>query len=358
MSLRRLEVRDFRCIETADLEFDARCNLISGANASGKTSLLESIFFLGRGRSFRTPRNETLIRKGTDELMLSGRVEARSGAAKAVGIRYSRTGFEARAAGRPVSGLAELATVMPVQAIDPEVHHLVEQGPQERRRYLDWGVFHVEPSFVEHWRRYQRALRQRNAALRAQGDPAVVRAWDPELVESGLALAASRRRYFEHLQPIVSATGVRLLAAPVDLALSDGWAQDTDLAGALDQAWSRDRERGVTHVGPHRADISIRVGGELAKHRVSRGQQKLTAAAMLLGQLRCDDALGSPTAALLVDDPAAELDQENLQALISVVVELPGQLFVTALDPTLAAFKRLPVARRFHVEHGKIGGLI
>jgi DNA replication and repair protein RecF len=290
--------------------------------------------------------------------MLSGRVEAPSGASKTVGVRYGRSGFEVRVAGRSVHGLAELATVMPVQAIDPEVHHLVEQGPQERRRYLDWGVFHVEPSFVEHWRRYQRALRQRNAALRAQADPAVIRAWDPELVESGLSLTASRRRYFEHLRPIVAETGLRLLDAPVDLALHDGWAQDSDLSAALEQAWPRDRDRGVTHAGPHRADISIRVAGEPARHRVSRGQQKLTAAAMLLGQLQCDHALGSPTAALLVDDPAAELDQGNLEALISVVVELPGQLFVTALDPALAAFKRLPVARRFHVEHGEIRGLI
>ena len=111
-------------------------------------------------------------------------------------------------------------------------------------------------------------------------------------------------------------------------------------------------------MGPHRADLSIRVAGDLAKHRVSRGQQKLTAAALLLGQLRCDDALGSPTAALLVDDPAAELDEANLERLISVVLELPGQLFVTALDPSMAAFQRLPATRRFHVEHGKITPLL
>ena len=74
MTLQHLEVRDFRCIEQADLDFDGRCNLISGANASGKTSLLEAIFFLGRGRSFRTPRNDTLIRKGARDLMVAGRL--------------------------------------------------------------------------------------------------------------------------------------------------------------------------------------------------------------------------------------------------------------------------------------------
>jgi DNA replication and repair protein RecF len=218
-------------------------------------------------------------------------------------------------------------------------------------------VFHVEPRFEEHWRRYQRALKQRNAALRTEAAEAVVRAWDPELVESGRALAASRRQYFTALQPHVSSAGQRLLGLDIELSLSDGWLAGTDLKDAIDHAWSRDRERGTTHAGPHRADLAIRVGGDLARQRVSRGQQKLTAAAMLLGQLRCDQVLGSSTAALLVDDPAAELDEANLERLIGLILELPGQLFVTALDPTMKAFRRLPEARRFHVEHGKISRL-
>jgi DNA replication and repair protein RecF len=211
---------------------------------------------------------------------------------------------------------------------------------------------------VDQWRRYQRALKQRNAALRAEAPDPVVRAWDPELLEAGRALAESRRQYFKALQPHVSDAGQRLLGAPIELGLSDGWLAGTDLAEAIDQAWPRDRERGTTHAGPHRADLSIRIGGDLAKHRVSRGQQKLTAAAMLLGQLRCDESLGSPTAALLVDDPAAELDSANLERLISLILDLPGQLFVTALDPAMEAFQRLPVSRRFHVEHGKITPLL
>ena len=358
MTLRCLEVKDFRCIEAADLAFDARCNLISGHNASGKTSLLESVFFLGRGRSFRTPRNEALIRTGQRELLVTGRVEAEHGGSRPVGIRYSREGFEAKAGGRRVNSLAELATVLPVQAIDPEVHRLIEEGPQERRRYLDWGVFHVEPNFVDHWRRYQRALKQRNAALRAAEADPTVRAWDGELVEAGRVLASLRRSYFQNLKPAVVAMGRRLLGLEVELSLHDGWTGETDLAEALGQSWARDRERGSTQVGPHRADLAIRVGGALARHRVSRGQQKLTAASMLLGQLVCDAGLGSPTSLLLVDDPAAELDEANLRRLVSVIVELPGQLFVTALDPSTPAFDTLPQPRRFHVEHGKITRLI
>ncbi len=358
MSLHRLSVRDLRCIESADLEFDARCNLVSGVNASGKTSLLEAIFFLGRGRSFRTPRNETLIRKGADDFLVAGHVGSATGGHRPLGVRYGRGQFEVRAGGQRIGSLVELATLLPVQAIDPELHRLIEEGPLERRRFLDWGVFHVEPAFVDHWRRYQRVLKQRNAALRADASSQEVRAWDPELVGAGQVLAASRRAYFESLRPHVAAMGERLLQAPVTLSLHDGWGQGTDLATAVEDAWSRDRERGTTHAGPHRADVGIRVGGQLARHHVSRGQQKLTAAAMLLGQLRCDATLGSPTSALLVDDPAAELDVANLQRLVEVITELPAQLFVSALDPSVPVLDTLPDPRRFHVEHGKISRLI
>ena len=161
MSLDSLGIEDFRCVERAELQLDGRCNVISGENASGKTSLLEAIFVLGRGRSFRTAKADTLIRNGTGAFQLTARVRG-DGTARPLGLRFSRDGIEARYSGRPVAGLAELATVLPVQAIDPEVHRLIEGGPQERRRFVDWGVFHVEPSFVDHWRRYQRALRQRN----------------------------------------------------------------------------------------------------------------------------------------------------------------------------------------------------
>ena len=357
MSLDSLGIEDFRCIERAELALHGRCNLISGENASGKTSLLEAIFVLGRGRSFRTARAEALIRNGTAAFQLTGRVRQET-SARPLGLRFGKTGIEARYAGRPVNGLAELATILPAQAIDPEVHRLIEGGPQERRRFLDWGVFHVEPSFVDHWRRYQRALRQRNAALKVGAAPAVVRAWDPELVDAGELVAASRARYLQSLAPQVAATAERLLGDRLEITLAQGWSAERSLQESIEASWGRDRERALTHAGPHRADVAVRFAGAPARDRISRGQQKLAAAALLLGQLRCDAELGSSVAALLVDDPAAELDSGNLERLLSEVVGLPAQLFVTALDPGNPALNHLPEGHRFHVEHGKVTRLI
>lgn len=357
MSLDSLGVEEFRCIEKAELALHERCNLISGENASGKTSLLEAIFVLGRGRSFRTARTEALIRNGSAAFQLTARV-GKEGIARPLGLRFDGEGIEARFAGRSVAGLAELATILPVQAIDPEVHRLIEGGPQERRRFLDWGVFHVERGFVEHWRRYQRALKQRNAALRAGAAPALVRAWDPELIEAGGLVAAARARYVSSLARHVSATAERLLGGSLELSLLQGWSGERSLEEAIETSWPRDRERGLTHSGPHRADLSIRFERNPARDRVSRGQQKLAAAALLLGQLRSDAEQGSDVAALLVDDPAAELDSANLERLLREVVSLPAQLFVTALDPANATLEALPAGHRFHVEHGEVRRLI
>jgi DNA replication and repair protein RecF len=357
MSLQSLSLENLRCIAAAELDFDGRCNLISGANASGKTTLLEAIFILGRGRSFRASRLAPLIRSGRKALRIVGRVrlDARS---IVMGFEADHAATRARVDGRPATTLADLATALPVQAIDPDVHRLIEGAPAERRRYIDWGVFHVEPRFVDHWRRYQRALRQRNAALRSGERPAAVRVWDPELIESGEQVSLERTKYLEALAAPVQSTAQRLLGGSIELELRRGWSADVPLGQALDASWSRDMDRQLTHVGPHRAELLIRFDGHAAKGRVSRGQQKLLAAALLLGQLLHDSRHGSRIATLLVDDPAAELDTEHLERLLSAVQELPVQLFITALNPDQGALKRLNPGRRFHVEHGKITALL
>lgn len=358
MTLQSILVEDFRCVERAELELHPRFNLIAGENASGKTTLLEAIFILGRGRSFRTAQTESLVRTTASAFQLLGRISGSAGWNRPLGMRFGRAGMQIRYSERPVRALSELATILPVQAIDPEVHRLIEGGPQERRRYLDWGVFHVEPNFIGHWRRYQRALRQRNAGLKAEQPEALIRIWDGDLIEAGEEVARLRDRYLGTLVDHVSVVAERLLGAPVHLALSRGWSADRSLADAIAVAWTRDRARGLTHNGPHRADLVVRFEGSLAKDRVSRGQQKLVAAALLLGQLHCDAALGSELAGLLLDDPAAELDEDHLKRLLAEVSGLPAQLVVTSLDPCNPALQALSDGHRFHVEHGVVTRLV
>jgi DNA replication and repair protein RecF len=355
MTLSSFEVRDFRCITHAQLEVDPRFTLIVGENASGKTSLLEALYFLGCGRSFRSPQLDALIKVGTSSFMVVAQVSDPKGQTT-LGVRGSRTGSEIRLGGEPARGFAQMAATLPTQVIDPEVHRLVEDGPSVRRRYLDWGVFHVEPSFVGAMRRYQRALRQRNAALKARRPASEVRLWDSELLESGLIITHQRLDYVRQLRLQVQEFGQAVLGLEVDLSLSQGWTQDRPLDLALEDAWLRDLQRLSTTVGPHRADMVIKVSGALAKDRVSRGQQKLLAACLLLAQIQHRAASGGAQTVLLLDDPAAELDVDNLRRLLKLVAKVPAQLIVTALDPTRLEL-HLP-GRRFHVERGTVAPVI
>ena len=212
-------------------------------------------------------------------------------------------------AGQGISGIAEIAEILPVQVIDPGVHRLIEEGSARRRRLLDWGVFHVKHEFLSVWRRYQRALQQRNAVLRANGDEQLLAAWERELGPAGHRVDTLRSEYAAQLLPYFVDIADRLLGSQgARFTYRRGWAAEQDLAAQLIESRSRDQRLRTTTVGAHRADVSFFFEGAPARDRVSRGQQKLLAAAFILGQLSFQAAQGAPPACLMLDDPAAELD--------------------------------------------------
>jgi DNA replication and repair protein RecF len=350
MTLQRVQVSDFRCLHSAALEFDPKFTLISGPNASGKTSVLESIYVLGRGRSFRTRRLDNLIRLGANRFVIYGEAgaERRTG----LGIEGSALGMRAKMGGDRVASLAELAAVLPVQIIDPEVHRLIEEGPSRRRRFLDWGVFHVEHSFVEKWQQYQLVLKQRNAALKARQPAAAVSAWDIDLVRLGVSIHEARALYVDQLAPVATDIAKRLLGLQLSMSYRSGWSRDLSLGEALRASWIHDQDTGVTQVGPQRAEITFRLDGAPVKDRISRGQQKLLASSLLMAQLSLfpNDAQIRPT--LLLDDPAAELDSERLLGLIREVTTQSVQLVVTSLSTNFDAFG-MP-GRRYLISAGAV----
>ncbi len=381
MSLASLRLQNIRCLESAELALHPRLNLVVGANGSGKTSLLEAIYLLGRGRSFRTRYTEQLIRHGQEKCWVAGQVipidEGPWGPSSlhAVGaapgrvvtatsgqgadpdlrghrldLRCDRTeGVRGRIDGQPVSSLAVLAQAFAVQIIDPGIHRLLEEGPTRRRRWLDWAVFHVEPAFIEQWQRYGRALRQRNAALSSGADPGP---WETELAPLGEQLSASRARVIAGLQPRWAEALQTLGAVEASLEYQRGWSEGEPLAEHLARQRDRDRPFGRTRHGPHRFDVLVRLSGRAAREVVSRGQQKLLGAAMTLALTRyVADAAGAvPT--LLLDDPAAELDAHHSRALLDATEALGGQRIVTALQT--ADLPGTQADRVFHVEQGRV----
>ncbi len=347
--IRRFKVSDFRCIETAELTFGPDFNLVYGSNASGKTSLLEALAYLGRGKSFRGASTGNLVRHGASEFVLFGETEA-GGSGRRLGVRNSREGLEVRIDGSGEGGVAGLADALPLQVIDPEVHNLVAGGPELRRRFLDWVAFHVEHDHLHVWRRFRRALKQRNAALKAGSGSSAIRSWDAEFVELSAQLDASRRRSLEVATESLMEYGLALLGTELGFEYQQGWSKDKTLERSLEEGLARDRQQGSTQHGPHRADLKIRYDERQARKLVSRGQQKLLASAMILAATDTAQVALERPLLLLLDDPAAELDGDSLSRLLDAVAGLGCQVVATSLEKR--ALDAPVGAAMFHVEHG------
>jgi DNA replication and repair protein RecF len=350
VSLASIQISGVRSIASASLEFRPGLNLVFGANGSGKTSILESAFLLGRGRSFRTRHTEQLISRGLERLQLFGTT---LDPAHRIGFEYRPDeSYTGRLDGQDIRSLAELPRAFFVEVIDPEVHRLVEGAPGERRRWLDWGVFHVEHGFLESWLRFTRTLKQRNAALRQGMDPTV---WDTELVTQGERVATARGEWLRSVLPFWQEAVLRLSGLEVGMTYYQGWAADRAFAEVLVDGRERDRARGSTLSGPQRADVKLTVQGRPAREVLSRGQQKLVASALVLALLQRLGGERSTPPTLLLDDPAAELDSQRLGALVELVKALNCQLIVTSLHADLSNFG-IP-ERVFHVERGAVTSL-
>ena len=351
MTIKRFTAQGFRCLDNVGFEPDPDYTLVYGANASGKTSLLEAIAYLGRGKSFRGAPPANLIRHGEQAFVLFAQVEA-GGRVSAVGVRNSRAGLEVKVDGDTTGGAAALASALPLQVIDPDVHNLVCGGPDERRRFLDWLVFHVEPDYLGLWRQFRRVLKQRNAALKGGARGESLRAWDREFCGLGERVGAAREQVLGNCIDTLRSHGQALLGADIDFRYAPGWSAEKTLPEALEEQVDRDRALGSTQVGPHRADLRLSYDERQARRLVSRGQQKLLASSMILAATETAQiALGRPLL-LLLDDPAAELDRASLGRLMERVAALRCQVIATSLERDELPFPASP--RVFHVEQGAL----
>lgn len=351
MPLRQFQCSNFRCFADAEIRLHSRYTLVYGPNASGKTSLLEAIAYLGRARSFRGANTRQLLRHGCSEFVLLGKAE-RNGRLATLGVSNGSDGLQIRIDGEHENGAAELARLLPLQVVDPEVHQLVAGGPELRRRYLDWIAFHVEHAYLARWRRFRRALKQRNSALREGATDAELDGWDRQLLESGIAVDETRRRVLEISLPVLAETGETLLQSPLSFDYQPGWNAERSLQEALKSGRDRDRQLAGTQAGPHRADLKLGYDERQARKLVSRGQQKLLACTLILSATEVVQTQTEQPLLLLLDDLAAELDEHALARLTAAIDRLGCQVIASSLTPTVGIFPEPPAL--FHVEQGRI----
>jgi DNA replication and repair protein RecF len=359
MSLSRITLTAVRNLHPVTLLPSPRINILSGANGSGKTSLLEAIHLLGLARSFRSPRLNPLIQYEQSACTVFGQVELSQGGHSSLGVSRSRHGdLQIRIDGQNARSAAQLAETLPLQLINPDSFRLLEGAPKIRRQFLDWGVFHVEPRFMPAWQRLQKALRQRNSWLRhGTLDTASQAAWDRELCLASDEIDHYRRAYIQALKPVFERTLSELvLLDGLTLSYYRGWDKDRALSQVLATSLLRDQQLGHTQAGPQRADLRLRLGAHNAAEILSRGQQKLVISALRIAQGHLVSQVRRGQCIYLVDDLPSELDQQHRRALCRLLEELNCQVFITCVDPEVlndAWCTDTPVAM-FHVEQGRI----
>lgn len=359
MHLKSLHIAQFRNLLPASLSLHPQFNLFYGENGSGKTSLLEAIHVLATGRSFRAREFKQIIQFGEGSCIVRGEVASSEDPNQNIRMgveRFPNGRLNMRLYEQECRSLAELTQVLPIQLINSESYAILEASPEQRRKFLNWVMFHVEPSFYSTWQRYRRALQQRNAALKSNASRTDISAWDREIIETGEAIDQQRQNLLVELMPAVCSmlSAMLPLSAPVSVQYHRGWRKDLTLGESLERGLERDKLWGHTNSGVHRADVEWFIGDVPAKNYLSRGQLKLFICSLLMARSqllfqRCDRR-----SVFLIDDLCSELDRRSTGVLLHALAQLKAQVLITCIEPDPITDSLLDRIELFGVERGVI----
>lgn len=353
MKINTIQIENFRNLESVSFKPNPVLNFVTGNNGAGKTSILESIVVLSRGRSFRTPQASELVGPAKSSFSVFSEIQQDGGQLDRLGLERSGKHWKARKNGQDLSQISQLTRSLPLVLMEPNSHLLVTGAPDARRRFLDWGVFHVEHEFLSVWRLFSKTLRQRNAALR-QGQIEVIESMDEILSPLGSQLSQLREAYSKSIsretQSIISDLSTGL--SDITLEYQNGWGPGS-YREALSKWRERDLERGATTQGPHRADLILMKGKAFARAVLSRGEQKTLSAALLLAQAGFLKSRGESPIVLL-DDLASEFDSRHFEKVLSKFLAIEGQVWVSGTGKP----EYHGSCSMFHVEHGAVREMV
>jgi DNA replication and repair protein RecF len=355
ISIFELQIERFRNINKTIIHPGSGFNFFYGENGAGKTSVLEAIYHLGSGRSFRANQSQLLIQKEMQSFFLFAQVQQKPDNKIPMGVERFQDGRKTiRMEGENIASLSLLAQQLPLLFLGPESHRFFHDGPRLRRQTLDWGVFHVEHCFHSRWKLCETILKQRNSLLKIKAPYRDVLVWDIEFINAAEQLDQMRSQYVSALQPIVDGVLHDLLGmAELALIYERGWSFSQELSTVLKKNHDRDMLLGYTQSGPHRADLQLVYKGAPAQTYLSQGQQKLAAYALYLAQAMLLERLTGKKPVCLIDDLSSELDSGKRRAVLKVLTSLQTQVFITS-----TSYDDLELGdesfQLFHVKHGEV----
>jgi DNA replication and repair protein RecF len=358
MKLDKVQISHFRNIDELSLTAHKSLNVFLGENGSGKSSILEALHYLGFARSFRTSKHKNVIshQKSGFTVFCSAVVE--DGIQQKFGIsRLVNDSCVVNINGQKSKRASDLASHLPIQIFTPQSSDLLLGAPKLRRQYLDWLLFHVEQSFNLDFQVFSKSLKHLNALYKTNQSEQALRYWTDILSLKGEVISANRSSLInEHLIRLINANLKDFLPEfSFEISYYRGWEKDLSLEDAILKNRQRDQRNGFLSVGPHKADLRIKIHGTIAHEILSRGQLRMLVAGMQLAQTQYLHTKTYKSSIFLLDDVGAELDEEKRQVFISKLNTAETQLFVTAIDiKQLDFLKNYNDKKVFHVEHGHV----
>lgn len=330
MILSELKIHHLRIISSTHCMLSPRFNFISGVNGSGKTSILEALYLLSCGHSFRTREINPIITNGQSSFT----VFARSEQQETISIQKSSSvTTQIKLNNQFCSSTSQLAYALPCQIFYADLFQIIDAGSSVRRSVLDWGLFHVKHDYLSLLKDYKKIIKHRNALLKQQAPYTHFIPWDSQLSELAKKLDLLRSEYFKQWKDEFIKVLAKLSDLSCTISYFKGWDKKNtgiDLQQVLEDSFASDKQKLYTQHGAHQADLLIESNSHKAKHVLSRGQQKIILIALKLAQA---NLLNQPCL-YLMDDLTAELDESHQKKLITYLVSNPGQYIITTtFDP-------------------------
>ncbi len=364
MPLLTHEIDQFRNLLKQQLSFNSKFNIIYGNNGSGKSSLLESIYLLGTGRSFRSYKLDTAITYNNNFFRVLGSTSNNQKNVDNISIqRSSGNQSKIQINNQPIKNSSLLAKKFPIISIDIGTFDLLTGGPQKRRQFIDWGVFHVEHGYSTLHKHYQKALNHRNILLKnpsIEGYANQLVYWTQLIADCGEKINVARKHYLNVYLELLNQqlTNLDSFIPSIGIDYNPGWDDSQSLFKVIENSQKRDEKYQTTLKGIHRANLTFTINKTNVESVLSRGQQKLLVYILKLTQALFYKKHKQGNCCVLIDDFGSEFDINYQLVVVDLIKKLDTQLFITVISQEevnnlIEKFKR-ENATLFHVKQGLI----
>lgn len=338
MHIEKIKINNFRNFEFKEIDFCKKTNIIRGANASGKTTILEAINLVAASKSFRANNINFLIRQNKN--FLNSKIFFKKNSEVNQSILFIREKLSKSEGKNKILlnenkiSISQAAQNLPIQVINQDDFFILEGKPSLRRKFLDWGVFHVKHSFYKNWKNYFSVLKQRNALLKEKNpNEKILDILDLQLIELGEELSKNRKEYLDIFKKELEKELEKwFFLKKTKIKYFSGWDEKKEFSQVLKNNRKKDINFGLTNAGPHRCDLKFEIDGINAIDFLSRGQQKIFVILLKIAQGNFLYTIKKENCIYLVDDLYAELDQSNFKKILEIFLKLENQVILTTKE--------------------------